>query len=78
MTKSELLAILAQFPDGQLVLVETPHGFDAPTVYVAAVRPRRADEFGDVLAGEYVAPGPGEPICGAVVLGTTAGVLRPL
>nr|WP_315256570.1 hypothetical protein [uncultured Duganella sp.] len=77
MTKSELLAILAHYADDQLVLVESAQGFEDPKVYVTAVRQRRADEFDDPFASDYVVSGPGEAVNGAVVIGTAAGILRP-
>jgi hypothetical protein len=76
MTKVELIAILANYADDQLVLVESAQGFEEPNVYVAAIRSRRADEFDDALAGDYVAPGLGQAAQGAVVIGTVAGFLR--
>ena len=44
MTKAELIAILADYADDQLVLVESAVGFEEPKIYLTAVRPRHADE----------------------------------
>jgi|SRR5476649_2617684 len=77
MTKTELLAILAQYVDDQLVLVESPLGFEDPKVYVTAVRPRSANEHSNVLASDYVTPAQGETVQGAVVIGSAAGFLVP-
>lgn len=76
MTKTELLAILAHYDDDQLVLVESPQGFEDPNVYVTAVRPRYANEHGGVIASDYVAPASGEAVQGAVVIGSAAGFVR--
>jgi hypothetical protein len=78
MTKAELIAILANYADDQLVLVESAQGFEEPNVYVTAIRSRRADEFDDALAGDYVASGLGQAAQGAVVIGTVEGFLRPI
>jgi len=77
MTKAELFAILARYDDDQLVLVESQHGFEVPQIYVAAVRPRRAGEFGNAFASDYVPARPAELAEGALIIGTAAGFLQP-
>lgn len=76
MTKTELLAILAPYDDDQLVLVESPQGFEDPKVYVTAVRPRCANEHGGGVTSDYVASACGETVQGAVVIGSAAGFVR--
>lgn len=75
MTIGELKKILSTFEEDQIVLVEAATGgFEEPRVYVAGIRERRADEYRDPYASEYVASGAG-PATGMVVVGTSLGLL---
>jgi hypothetical protein len=48
MNVGELKALLTQYSDNQLVLVEHKSGgFDEPQIYITAARPNRADESND-------------------------------
>jgi len=75
MTIGELRKILSAFDDSDQVLVEAATGgFDEPKIYVSAIRQRRADEFQDPYASEYVTAG-GDAATGKVVIGTSLGLL---
>lgn len=63
------------YDDDQLVLVEARDGgFEEPKIYISAVRPRRADEFQNPYASDYV-PGRTNQMTSAVVVGTAHGLL---
>lgn len=75
MTIGELKRILSTFSDDQMVLVEAATGgFEEPRVYVAGIRERRADEYRDPYASDYVSSGSGSGT-GMVVVGTSLGLL---
>ena len=71
MKKNELLAILASYGDDDEFLVEGwENGFDEPTIYVTAARPRRPDEFVTGLESDYADDREGK---GCVIIGTSRG-----
>lgn len=75
MTIGDLRKLLSRYGDEQLVLVEASGGgFEDPKVYVSSIRPRKADEFDQPFASEYVASGSGEG-AGVIVIGTVRGLL---
>jgi len=71
MKKKELLAILSSYSDDDEFLVEGFHsGFDEPTVYVTAARPRSTSEFVSGNESDYVSDREGS---GCVIIGTSRG-----
>ncbi|MYM23202.1 hypothetical protein GTP46_11150 [Duganella sp. FT135W] len=76
MKKIDLLKALEQYDDDQVILVEAyDGGFDEPLLYVSAVRGRRGQEFVSATSSEYLFDLTNVGF-GAVILGTTAGLIR--
>ena len=74
MKKKELLAILSSYGDDDEFLVEdAASGFDEPSIYVAAVRPRSSAEFVSGHESDYVADRDGQ---GCIIIGTSRGCFR--
>jgi hypothetical protein len=74
MKKSELIRLLEQYDDDQPILVESPAGgYESPTLYVTAVRPRHAEEIKHRHDSEFVPSRPKEKTIGALILGTSLG-----
>jgi len=71
MKKRELLAALAEFDDADDLLVEGwENGFDEPTIYVTAVRARKAAEFLHGLDSDFISDASGT---GRIIIGTPRG-----
>lgn len=73
MKKRDLLAILANYGDDDNFLVEAwPEGFDEPTVYVAATKPRQPHDYVSGQESDYLSDRDGK---GCVIIGTSRGCM---
>jgi hypothetical protein len=74
MKKKELIALLSNFSDDDEILVEAwESGFDEPTIYVKAARPRNPADFMSATDSDYVADREGS---GCVIIGTSLGCAK--
>jgi len=71
MKKKELIAILMSYGDDDEFLVESPaSGFEEPTIYVTAARPRTPAEFVTGQESDYISDREGK---GCVIIGSSQG-----
>jgi len=70
MKKKELIAILMSYGDDDDFFVESAGGYEEPTIYVTAVRPRAPDEFVSGQECDYVSARDGK---GCIIIGTSHG-----